>query len=53
LSLVNNRVATALEVVRRGLDGAGLTHVVLAAAGRNKPSLRWRSTATERQLALF
>ena len=53
LSLVNNRVGRALDVVRDALAQAGLGHIGVHAAGRNRPSLAWRSTPTAKQLALF
>jgi phosphoribosyl 1,2-cyclic phosphodiesterase len=53
LSLVNNRVATALEAIRGALDGAGLGHVSVATVGRNRPSLRWQAQPPAEQLALF
>ena len=53
LSVVNNRVSTAVDAVRSALAAADLGHVVVAAAGRNRPSLRWSATPSPRQLALF
>ena len=53
LSQVNNRVGTALEVVGAALRAAGLGQLPLAAAGRNRPSLRWDSVPRPRQLALL
>jgi phosphoribosyl 1,2-cyclic phosphodiesterase len=52
LSLVNNRVSSALEVVRGALERRGLADVAVDAVGRNRPSLRWRSDCPK-QLALF
>lgn len=53
LSLVNNRVATAVAVVRQALTEMGLGQVTVAAAGRNQPSLCWRSEPAAEQLPLF
>ena len=53
LSLVNNRVARALGVVGAGLAEAGLGHIALAAVGRNRPSVSWRSDRPAQQLRLF
>lgn len=53
LSQVNNRVATALEVVSSALRLAGLDQVALAAAGRNRPSLTWSSGPRPHQPALL
>lgn len=53
LSQVNNRVSTALEVVRAALAAADLAHVAVAAAARNRPSLRWTAEDPTRQLSLF
>lgn len=53
LSQVNNRVSTALEAVRSALAAVDLDHVAVAAAGRNRPSLRWTADQPTSQLALF
>jgi phosphoribosyl 1,2-cyclic phosphodiesterase len=53
LSQVNNRVGHALEVVRQAISSAGLDHILVRAAARNSPSLRWASTAPAEQLTLF
>jgi hypothetical protein len=50
---VNNRVGTALAVVRQALDAVGLTDVGLRAVARNRPSLRWSAGQRVRQLRLF
>ena len=53
LSLVNNRVARALGVVGARLVEAGFAHIALAAVGRNRPSVSWRSDRPAQQLRLF
>jgi phosphoribosyl 1,2-cyclic phosphodiesterase len=53
LSVVNNRVGKAVEAVRTALAEAGLGHVTVAAAARNRPSLTWRAEPAVKQLALL
>lgn len=53
LSLVNNRVSKAVEVMRQALVSVGLDQVAVRAASRNSPSLRWQSAPAARQLSLF
>jgi len=53
LSQVNNTVRRARQDVATSLAGAGLNHVALDVARRNKPSLHWTSEPRLVQQALF
>jgi phosphoribosyl 1,2-cyclic phosphodiesterase len=53
LSLVNNRPTRALDIVNGTLARAGLGHVAVAAAARNRPSLGWCSERRPEQLVMF
>ncbi len=53
LSLVNNSPTRARQAVRRRLAAAGLHHVAVEVAQRNRPSLHWSSEPRTRQLPLF
>jgi phosphoribosyl 1,2-cyclic phosphodiesterase len=53
LSQVNNTPARAELDVMRHLSAAGLSHVQLRVARRNRPSLRWCSEPTAVQIQMF
>jgi phosphoribosyl 1,2-cyclic phosphodiesterase len=52
LSAQNNAPGHALQVVGKALKRAGLGHVQLTVAERNRPGARWHSEGVTRQLAL-
>jgi phosphoribosyl 1,2-cyclic phosphodiesterase len=53
LSLVNNQPRLAVRVIREALRREGLEHIAVQSAGRNRPTLSWRSKHLPRQLPLL